>query len=156
MLQPRSQSYRGMQAIPLKLIVGSEGRYRDFSKQFLPRKDHLRNRWQRIDEARMKDIILPPIQLYELGGVYFVRDGNHRVSVAKSQGIYTIDAEVVSLDSEIRIDPSMTKEALAQAVLDYEHANFMTKTHIVDYFPDCGIRLTSPGAVRYPSRLGSL
>lgn len=145
MLQPRSQSYRGMQVVPLHLIVGSEGRYRDFSKQFLPRKDHLRNRWTRVDEARLRDIILPPIQLYELGGVYFVRDGNHRVSVAKSQGVYSIDAEVISLDSEIRIDPNMSKEVLSQAVLDYEHKLFMDKTHLNDYFPDSGIRLTSPG-----------
>ena len=108
-LKPRNETYRGMQVVPLELIVGSEGRYRDFNKYFLPRSEYLRQRWERVDMARLKDIILPPIQLYEIGGVYFVRDGNHRVSVARSQGSGSIDAEVISLSSEIKIDPSMTK-----------------------------------------------
>ena len=53
--------------------------------------------------AHYQDIVLPPISLYEVGGLYFVRDGNHRVSVAKAQGIDFIDADVVSLQSEIKL-----------------------------------------------------
>ncbi|MDR2471604.1 MAG: transcriptional regulator [Treponema sp.] len=127
-LKPRGESYRGMETVPIKLIVGSEGRYQDFNKYFLPRSDHLRSRWERVDQARLKDITLPPIQLYEIGGVYFVRDGNHRVSVAKAQGIEMIDAEVTSLSTEIRLAPEMTIDELKKALLLYEKNLFYEKT----------------------------
>jgi hypothetical protein len=127
-LNPKNETYKGMQAVPVNLIVGSEGRYRDFNKFFLPNADHLKARWTRVDEARIKDIILPPIQLYEIGGVYFVRDGNHRVSVARTQGVEIIDAEVTSLSTEIAINPSMTAEDLHVAVIQYEKKLFYERT----------------------------
>ncbi|MDR2247872.1 MAG: transcriptional regulator [Treponema sp.] len=127
-LKPKNETYRGMQMVPINLIVGSEGRYRDFNKFFLPNADHLKARWTRVDEARIKDIILPSIQLYEIGGVYFVRDGNHRVSVARTQGVEIIDAEVTSLSTEISITPSMTAEDLRMAVIQYEKKLFYEKT----------------------------
>lgn len=144
-LKPRNETYRGMQVVPLELIVGSEGRYRDFNKYFLPRSEYLRQRWERVDMARLKDIILPPIQLYEIGGVYFVRDGNHRVSVARSQGSGSIDAEVISLSSEIKIDPSMTKEQLKQAVIDYEKKLFYEKTNFYELTGCDDLDFSTPG-----------
>ncbi|MDR0389930.1 MAG: transcriptional regulator [Spirochaetaceae bacterium] len=145
-LKPKNESYRGMQAVPLDLIVGSEGRYKDFNKYFLPRYEHLRARWEKVDTAHLKDLILPPIQLYEIGGVYFVRDGNHRVSVARSQGCIDIDAEVTSLSSEIPIKPSMTREDLKAAVLDYEKQFFYKKTNF-GKLTDCyDLDFASPGA----------
>jgi hypothetical protein len=131
-LKPKNETYRGMQMVPINLIVGSEGRYRDFNKFFLPNADHLKARWTRVDEARIRDIILPPIQLYEIGGVYFVRDGNHRVSVARTQGIEIIDAEVTSLSTEITITPSMTAEELRVVVIQYEKKVFYEKTRFGD------------------------
>ena len=127
-LKPKTETYRGSQTVPIKMIVGSEGRYHDFNKFFLPKKEHLRRRWQRVDEAHIKDIILPSIQLYEIGGVYFVRDGNHRVSVAKMQKVEFIDAEVISLSTEINIKPSMTVDELREAVIEYEKNIFYEKT----------------------------
>lgn len=127
-LKPKNEVYRGNQIVPIKLIVGSEGRYHDFNKFFLPRREHLRQRWKRVDEAHIKDIILPPIQLYEIGGVYFVRDGNHRVSVAKMQDVEFIDAEVTSLATEININPSMTQDELRDALIKYEKKIFYDKT----------------------------
>jgi hypothetical protein len=127
-LKPKNETYKGMQVVPIKLIVGSEGRYHDFNKYFLPKSEHLRSRWERVDVARLNDIILPPIQLYEIGGVYFVRDGNHRVSVARTQGVDMIDAEVISLSSEIKIKPSMTTNDLLKAVIEYEKKLFYKKT----------------------------
>ncbi|MDR2803872.1 MAG: transcriptional regulator [Treponema sp.] len=127
-LKPKTEIYRGMQVVPIKLIVGSEGRYLDFNKFFFPRSSYLRRRWQSVDEARITNITLPPIQLYEIGGVYFVRDGNHRVSVAKAQGIEFIDAEVISLSSEIPIEPSMTQLELREAVIKYEKYQFYENT----------------------------
>ena len=102
LLKPQNQTYIGMQVIPIEKIVGSEGRYKDFDNQFFPKNTFIKERWEHVDEAVIKDIILPPIKVYELGGLYFVRDGNHRVSVAKSKGVEFIDAEVVSLQSEIQ------------------------------------------------------
>ncbi|HTX74002.1 MAG TPA: transcriptional regulator, partial [Rectinemataceae bacterium] len=80
-LKPGSETYVGMRAVALDLVVGSEGRYRDFNRHFLPRKEFLRSRWVRVDLAHYQDVPLPPVRLYEIGGLYFVRDGNHRVSV---------------------------------------------------------------------------
>lgn len=144
-LKPRNETYKGMQVVPLDKIVGSEGRYRDFNKFFLPRSDHLRQRWERVDMAHINDIILPPIQLYEIGGVYFVRDGNHRVSVARTQGAYSIDAEVTSLASEIQIDPSMTTEELRQAVIDFEKKLFYEKTKFAELTGCEDLDFSAPG-----------
>jgi hypothetical protein len=144
-LKPKSEVYRGMQTIPIKLIVGSEGRYRDFNKYFLPRSEFLRARWERVDRAQIRDIPLPAIQLYEIGGAYFVRDGNHRVSVARSQGVESIDADVISLTTEITITPSMTTEELKEAVIDYEKKLFYEKTNCGELTGDEDLTFTQPG-----------
>ena len=83
LIKPKGETYRGMQTIPVKNIIGSEGRYHDFSLAFYPKKEMLRARWRSIDELNREDVILPPISVYKVGDNYFVRDGNHRVSVAK-------------------------------------------------------------------------
>ena len=119
-VKTKNESYKGMQFVSIDDIVGSEGRYNDFSKEFLPRRKNLRTRWERVDEAHYKDIILPPIQLYQLGQVYFVRDGNHRVSVAKMQGKEFIDAEVTEIQTNIDITQEMTKETLFGILIKHE------------------------------------
>ncbi|MDR3342030.1 MAG: transcriptional regulator [Treponema sp.] len=144
-VKPKHEVYQGMQVVPIKLIVGSEGRYRDFNKYFLPRAEHLRTRWERIDQARLEDIILPPIQLYEIGGAYFVRDGNHRVSVARTQGAEAIDAEVTSLASEITITPSMTTDELRGKVIHYEKVIFYEKTNFGKLTGDDDLDFSTPG-----------
>jgi len=144
-LKPRNEVYRGNQTVPIKLIIGSEGRYRDFNKYFLPNREHLRYRWQRVDEAHIKDIILPPIALYEIGGVYFVRDGNHRVSVSKMQDVEFIDAEVISLTTEINIKPSMTTDELRDALIVYEKKIFYAETLFGDLTDDWNMNFSSPG-----------
>ncbi len=145
MLRPKSESYRGLQVVPVDHIVGSEGRYADFNKQFLPRHEHLRSRWTRVDEAHLTNVILPAIRLYEIGGVYFVRDGNHRVSVARSQGAISIDAEVVSLGSEIELNPDLTREKLLSLVLEYEKKQFYRATRFDKIFPEYDLVFTAPG-----------
>jgi len=144
-LKPKNQAYMGNQTVPIKLIVGSEGRYRDFNRYFLPRAEHLRNRWERVDEAHLRDIILPAIQLYEIGGVYFVRDGNHRVSVAKSQGVEFIDAEVIGLSSEITIKPGMTTDQLREAIITFEKNVFYDKTKFGELTNYMSLDFSAPG-----------
>jgi hypothetical protein len=144
-LKPKSEVYRGMQTVPVNLILRSEGRYRDFNKYFLPRSEFLRARWERVDVAQIRDITLPAIQLYEIGGAYFVRDGNHRVSVARSQGTELIDAEVISLSTEITIAPSMTQDELREAVIDYEKKTFYEKTDFEKLTGDKDLSFTTTG-----------
>lgn len=134
-LKPKSSTYKGVIPVKLSHIVGSEGRYNDFNKLFLPKSRHLRNRWERINRAHYEDIILPPILVYELGGLYFVRDGNHRVSVARMQGNDFIDAEVIGLNAEIKLDPSMSMEQVKEAVIKFEKKRFLSCTKMDKYRP---------------------
>lgn len=144
-LKPKSETYKGMQVVEIDKIVGSEGRYRDFDKKYLPRYEYLRQRWMSIDLAHLQDVILPPIKLYEIGGLYFVRDGNHRVSVARQKGAEAIDAEVISLGSEIRLDPEMTPEDLKEKVIAWEQSVFFKETGYADLFPEEELVFTATG-----------
>lgn len=144
-LKPKNEVYMGMQEIPVDHIVGSEGRYNDFDNHFFPRNAHLKNRWKRIDQARISDIILPPIKLYEISGLYFVRDGNHRVSVARTQGVQDIDAEVISLQSEIKLRPGMNKKQILKKVLEYEKRVFYAETAFGDITDCWDLDFSSPG-----------
>ena len=145
LVKPMSEIYRGMKVVNITDIVGSEGRYQDFNKTFLPRKEHLRSRWVRVDTAYLTDINLPPIRLYKLGEVYFVRDGNHRVSVARSQGVYAIDAEVVELTTLINITPDMNKEDLIKEVIKFEKKRVIAETEIDKVIDMNDINFTTPG-----------
>jgi hypothetical protein len=144
-LRPSSETYVGMEAVSVDRIVGSEGRYRDFNRHFLPRKEFLRNRWVSIDMAQYNDIPLPPVRIYEVGGVYFVRDGNHRVSVARMRGQIMIDAEVTKLDTVVEIKPGSTLEDLRREVIAYEKKNFYEKTGYGEATGDEELDFTSPG-----------
>jgi hypothetical protein len=75
--------------------VGSVGRYRQFDRGYMPKKASLQGKWKRVDRAFVRGEELPPVSLYKIGDKYFVDDGNHRVSVARYQGVEMIDAEVV-------------------------------------------------------------
>ena len=152
-IKPRCETYLGMRTIPVKNIIGSESRYRDFSAAFLPKKEMLRKRWTSIDGARLDSIILPPISVYSLGGYYFVRDGNHRVSVARAMGQEFIDAEVVELDSQIPLKPGMTLNQIKEAAVNYERKAFI-RQYKPTYLPMTEIVFTAPGA--YPEMVNHI
>ncbi len=145
MLRPKNEVYKGMQIVPIDRIVGSEGRYKDFDNHFFPKSNFLKARWEKIDSAMLQDIPLPPINLYEAGGLYFVRDGNHRVSVAKMKGQEFIDAEVVSLQSEIVLKPSTSKKNILKQVLNYEKRVFYSETNFGDITDYWCLDFTTPG-----------
>lgn len=145
LLRPSSEVYQGMHTVPIAKIVGSEGRYQDFNRSFLPRHAHLRGRWESVDKAHHRQIILPAVTLYEIGGVYFVRDGNHRVSVARLQGVEFVDAEVISLGSRIRLSPGMSAEDLRRAVIDLEEKVFLEETGFGRLYPGVRLRFTATG-----------
>jgi hypothetical protein len=92
-----TQVYRGLQLVEVERIVGSVGRHRDFDSSYLPRRTSSESRWKRVDRAFHRAEDLPPVSLYEIGGLYYVRDGNHRVSVARFHGVPEIEAEVVQV-----------------------------------------------------------
>jgi hypothetical protein len=145
LIKPQGEMYRGVTSVRLADIVGSEGRYRDFNRFFFPKKEHLKSRWTGIDELQYKDVILPPVVLYEMGGLYFVRDGNHRVSVARAKGQEFIDAEVVSLKSEIQLAPDMSIQDIKRAVVEYEKQRFYRETNYVNVVGSDDLVFSEPG-----------
>jgi hypothetical protein len=134
-----------LRTVPIEKIVGSEGRYQDFNRYFLPKHDRLKGRWVRVDTAHHQQIILPPVTLYEIGGLYFVRDGNHRVSVGKLQGVEFIDAEVISLGSRVKLNPGMTKEQLHAEVIKLEREDFFNRTGLRELRPEAVIDFSATG-----------
>jgi hypothetical protein len=86
----------GTEVIPIKKIVGTEGRSEDFDADFHPLKKHNRERWISVAVARQMDVILPAVELIQKGDEYYVRDGHHRISVAKARGQLEIDARIVN------------------------------------------------------------
>ena len=141
-LSPEGESYRGMQTVPVAQIVGSMDRFRDFDRTFLPRKKTTQGRWTRIDRAYYEDVRLPPIQLYKVGGIYFVKDGNHRVSVARERGVEFIDAEVIEGHVRVPLDSTMSPQEL---LLQAEYAEFLRRTDLDLVEPEHDIRPTALG-----------
>ncbi len=94
-LQSTKHVPHGIQNIAIDQIIGSEGRTRDFDNQFWPVTEHSRDRWVNIAVAMGSGIPLPPVQLVRTANGYIVRDGNHRVSVARAFGQEVIEAEIV-------------------------------------------------------------
>jgi hypothetical protein len=94
---------RGLQVVPLDAIVGTVDRAADFDRGFRPTTTRLRSRWERIAAAQRRGEPLPPVSLFQVGELYFVRDGHHRVSVAKSLGRPDIDAYVTEVQTRLKL-----------------------------------------------------
>jgi hypothetical protein len=129
---------RGVQEIELDKIRGSVGRYQDFTSAFLPRRDNLRQRWQRVRSARATKG-LPPIELYKVGQAYFVSDGNHRVSIARTEGEETIEAYVCEYISPMELSGEAD---LDEVLCKAEYAEFLRRTQLR---PEQEIVFTVPG-----------
>lgn len=91
----RGSFYAGVQVVPIRSIVGSEGRTTDFDLEFHPLSETARDRWVNIAIAYLARLVLPPVQLIQVGDAYFVRDGHHRISVSRAFGQIAMDAEVI-------------------------------------------------------------
>ena len=91
----------GLKTIPLDSVVGTVDRTRDFDRGFRPTTPRVRGRWQRIAAAQRRGESFPPISVYRVGDLHFVRDGHHRVSVAKSLGREDIDAYVTQVRTRV-------------------------------------------------------
>jgi hypothetical protein len=91
----------GLQSVELDSIVGTVDRGREFDRSFRPRSTRVRTRWERIAAAQRRGESMPPVDLLRVGEVHFVRDGHHRVSVARAQGLETIDAYVTEVQTRV-------------------------------------------------------
>jgi hypothetical protein len=94
----------GLRVVPLDAVVGSVDRTVDFDRGFRPTSQRLRSRWERIAAAQRRGESMPPVSLFRIGDLYFVRDGHHRVSVAKSLGRPDIDAYVTEVETRVPLD----------------------------------------------------
>jgi hypothetical protein len=139
-----SRSYRGLHEVPLDKIVGSVGRYRDFTRSFLPRRSRLRQRWSRVDRLAAEQGV-PPIELYKVGDCYFVLDGNHRVSVAHQAQSPAIEAHVWEYQTRIPLLPDTVVDDL---LIKKEYLEFLEHTRLDHSYPDQRIEFTVPGGYR--------
>lgn len=144
-LQLQDAAYKGLQEIELDKIVGSTGRYRDFTRTFLPKNSTTEERWRRVDAVAHSGEGFPPIEVYQVGDVYFVRDGNHRVSVARAHSAKTIEAYVIEYKTPVSIGPD---DDLDQILLRVEHADFLKETHLDQLRPGQNVVFTEPGRYR--------
>jgi hypothetical protein len=133
--------YRGVQTVRMEQIIGSLNRYHQFDRAFLPIQDETASRWQSVDRAFYEDIYLPPIVLYKVGGVYFVVDGHHRVSVAREQGQDFIEAEIRECYTRVNITPDIRLEDLE--ILE-DKVHFLERTRLDHLRPTANIKLTIP------------
>jgi hypothetical protein len=151
-LRLREESYRGLQNIELERIVGSVGRYTDFTRTFLPRNKVNRDRWTRIYAETVSGMGLPPIEVYQVGESYFVRDGNHRVSVARSLDSKHIQAYVTELS---------VPDGIAGLLISRQ---MVAAEAYIAFLDEIGLRLTHPEheslmlsePSRYPELLGHI
>jgi hypothetical protein len=137
------QSYRGVQTVPITQIIGSATlRYNDFDRAFLPTQQRTKSRWRNIDRLYYQSVDLPPVQLYQVGEFYFVRDGHHRISVARERGQQFIEGEVVEVQTRVPLSPDLT--ALDLEIVG-EYADFIERTQIDKLRPEQTIKFSEPG-----------
>jgi hypothetical protein len=98
----RGEHYLGLQTIQLDTVAGTVDSRRDFDRKFRPTSNRVRQRWERLDLAQRRGVSLPPIDVYRVGGLHFVMDGHHRVSVARATGHKTIEAHVTEVLTRMR------------------------------------------------------
>lgn len=138
--------YRGVQIVPLDKIIGSVGRYKDFTRAFLPVEDDMSDRWQRVAAIYLDPSSsgVPPIELYKVGDSYFVKDGNHRVSVAHQIGMVDIEAYVWEYPAPVDgLGPNTDIDTL---IIEAERRDFCAATRFDETRPNHGIAITAPGS----------
>ena len=132
-----------LEDVPLDAIVGSVGRTVDFTREFLPRTDADKARWVGVKVAMTGLTGTPPVELYRIGDAYFVRDGNHRVSVARQLGARFIQAYVTPVHARVPLAANVSPDDL---IIAEEHRRFLEYTALDELRPDADLRVTTAGA----------
>jgi len=140
--RPTGKVERGKQEIPLEAIVGSVGRYEDFTRTFLPKHDSNAERWARVKTAVLDMKGWPPIDVYQVGEVYFVIDGNHRVSVARQLGGDMITAHVTEIKTRV---PLSKDDDPNEVICKAQYTSFLEETNLDKLRPDCSLTMTISG-----------
>lgn len=117
-----SEQRVGLVVVALDAIVGSVDRVREFDRRFRPTSGRVRSRWEHIAAAMRQGESLPPVDLMRIGEIYFVRDGHHRVSVARALGLTDIDAYVTDVVTRVGAERAIT------------YADLPTKSHEREFF----------------------
>jgi hypothetical protein len=139
------RSFGGEQEIPIDKIVGSAAspaKASDFDPGFLPASRRLRDRWTRVYTAMVEGDELPPIDVYRVGGGYYVIDGHHRVSVARSLGRDTINARVIDVQTRAPLGTNVDPEELLRAA---EYAQFLEATQLHRLRPEARLECSRLG-----------
>jgi nucleotide-binding universal stress UspA family protein len=143
-LQARQSATKRLEEIPLDAIVGSVGRYSDFTRTFLPRQNSDEERWAKI-KTKMEDetgVGLPPIEVYQIGQAYFVLDGNHRVSAARRLDLTHIQAYVTEVHTRVDLSPDVQPDEL---IIKAEYVEFLEHTRLDELRPEADLSVTAPG-----------
>ncbi|MBM3129997.1 MAG: transcriptional regulator [Chloroflexi bacterium] len=142
-LKTLGESYRGIKTVPIAHIVGSATlRFHDFDRAFLPTSERTKSRWRSVDAAWYEEKDLPPVQLYKIGDTYFVRDGHHRVSVAREKGQEFIEAEIIEVKTRVPVTPDLIA---ADLEVVGEYSDFIERTRLDKIRPEQKIRFSEPG-----------
>ena len=149
-LKQKNPMYRGIQPVPLDQIAGSVGRYKEFTRHFLPLHDSFRERWISIEALAVSEG-WPPLELYRIGDVYFVKDGNHRVAVAQQLEMDTVEAHVWAFPEEVCVGPD---DQLDDVLIRFGERKFLDTTALDELRPEHQIRFTTPG--RYTELLAQI
>lgn len=126
---------KGIKAIETDKIVGSLGRYNDFSENLLPLRGDSGLRYESIKKGMLGGVNFPPIQVYQVLDNYFVIDGHHRLMAAKNLfNAKYIDAEVLEVQFEFDIAPNKTysynTESAKEFLIKLEEHSFQIKTYL--------------------------
>jgi nucleotide-binding universal stress UspA family protein len=143
-LKLQGRSDKGLQNIPIDAIVGSVGRYTEFTRTFLPRRADDQQRWANVKAASMDPVGmgLDHIEVYKVSEVYFVLDGNHRVSIARQEGSKTIQAHVIEIQTNIPLTPDIQPDEL---IVKAEYADFLAQTGLNKSKEPIDLKITIPG-----------
>lgn len=146
LLELRNTRYRGLQEVPLGKIMGSVGRYHDFTRSFLPVTKEMEHRWEGVAGTFINPggTGPPPIELFKVGDSYFVKDGNHRCSVARQLDVATIEAYVW----EYQVPGNKEDADIDALILEAEKGDFLEATDLDTLRPGHGIEVTMPGGYR--------
>jgi hypothetical protein len=139
-LRVLGEHYVGVREIPVDRIVGSVNRSVDFDRFFRTGKRHLRQRLEALREA-FGDRPMPPITVYEAGGLYFVNDGHHRVALARQDGGAYIDAEVTRIQTSHQLHPGVD---ILELVHTEQHRRLNERTHLDEVAPEALIEFSRP------------
>lgn len=144
-LQIAPSGTQKIENIPLDAIIGSVGRYADFTRSYWPLSNKDEQRWAKVKLAINDLTGVPPIEVYQIGEAYFVRDGNHRVSVFREMGASYIQAIVTKLTTKVPLSP---EDDIDDIIIKAERNNFLENSRLNKLRPGVNIQLSVPGAYR--------